>query len=336
MSNKYMVVDTEFHHIPWTAAQKAKGLPDGDLKFNSIVQNPDVAYQKVFDIQGCVRHMEECGVDMALIGLGTWTVADLETCRTINDELAKLVQTYPGKFIPMAHVPYLEGRPALDELERSITELGLKGVTVSTSQGETRLDDERLIPFFKKVSELSIPVLVHPSVRIPIWGGDKYFMSGGVSREYDIIKALVEVLCGVLPEFPDLTFIFSHYGGGAPFLLGRIMSWYTPKNTRIPKEMIGKPKTYDQFVDYGLKESFDAAFDKIYFNVAGTGGWMPALKQALMVLKPERLCFGSDYPWEMGRASDLKAYINAIERMELPEEAKKKILGGNMLELFKM
>ncbi len=137
MSNKYVVVDTEFHHIPWAAAQKAKGLPAGDLKFNSIVQNPDVAYQKVFDIQGCVRHMEECGVDMALVGLGTWTVADLETCRTINDELAKLVQTYPGKFIPMAHVPYLEGRPALDELERSIIELGLKGVTVATSQGET-------------------------------------------------------------------------------------------------------------------------------------------------------------------------------------------------------
>jgi len=336
MSNKYVVVDTEFHHIPWTAALKAKGLPDGDLKFNSIVQNPDVAYQKVFDIQGCVRHMEECGVDMALVGLGTWTVADLETCRTINDELAKLVQTYPGKFIPMAHVPYLEGQPALVELERSITELGLKGVTVATSQGETRLDDEELRPFFKKVSDLSIPVLVHPSVRIPIWGGDKYFMSGGVSREYDIIKALVEVLCGVLPDFPDLTFIFSHYGGGAPFLLGRIMSWHTPEFPGIPKEMIGKPKTYNQFVEYGLKESFDALFNKIYFNVAGTGGWMPALKQALMVLKPERLCFGSDYPWEMGRASDLKAYINAIERVDLPEEAKKRILGGNMLELFKM
>jgi len=268
--------------------------------------------------------------------IGTWTVANLETCRTINDELAKLVQTYPGKFIPMAHVPYLEGRPALDELERSITELGLKGVTVATSQGETRLDDEELRPFFKKVSDLSIPVLVHPTVRIPIWGGDKYFMSGGVSREYDIIKALVEVLCGVLPEFPDLNFIFSHYGGGAPFLLGRIMSWYTPNDTGIPKEMIGKPKTYNQFVDYGLKESFDAVFDKIYFNVAGTGGWMPALKQALMVLKPERLCFGSDYPWEMGRASDLKAYIDAIESMDLPDEAKKRILGGNMLELFNM
>ncbi len=62
--------------------------------------------------------MEECGVETALVGLGTWTVADLETCRTINDELAKLAQSYPGKFIPMAHVPYLEGQPALDELER--------------------------------------------------------------------------------------------------------------------------------------------------------------------------------------------------------------------------
>jgi predicted TIM-barrel fold metal-dependent hydrolase len=336
MSDKYVVVDTEFHHVPWKAAQKAKNLPDGDLKFNSIVRNPDAAYRRVFDIQGCVKHMEECGVDIALVGLGTWTVANLETCRAINDELAKLSDLYPKKFIPMAHVPYMEGQPAVEELNRAVNDLGLRGVTVVTSQGDARLDDESLRPFFKKVGELAIPVLVHPTVRIPVWGGDKYFMSGGVSREYDIIKALVEVLYGVLPDFPDLTFIFSHYGGGAPFLLGRIMSWYTPDNAGIPKDMIGKPKTYEQFVEYGLKKGFDDLLDRIYFNVAGTGGWIPALKQALTVLRPDRLCFGSDYPWEMGRASDLKAYIAAIETMGIPEEDKKRILGGNMLELFQM
>ena len=62
---------------------------------------------------------------------------------------------------------------------------------------------------------------------------------------------------------------------------------------------------------------------------------MTALKQALMVLKPERICFGSDYPWEMARPSDLKAYINGIKRLDIPERDKVNILGGNVLRLFK-
>ena len=63
MPKKYVVVDTEFHHIPWEAAKKAKDLPDGDLKFKNIVQKPDIAYRKVFDRETCIRHMEESGSD---------------------------------------------------------------------------------------------------------------------------------------------------------------------------------------------------------------------------------------------------------------------------------
>ena len=95
VAKKYVVIDTEFHHIPWAAAQKAKGLPDGDLKFRRIVETPDAAYKRVFDIEGCVRHMEECGVDMALIGLATWTDAGLDVCKIINDGQAKLSERLP-------------------------------------------------------------------------------------------------------------------------------------------------------------------------------------------------------------------------------------------------
>jgi predicted TIM-barrel fold metal-dependent hydrolase len=160
-------------------------------------------------------------------------------------------------------------------------------------------------------------------------------MSGSVSREYDIIKAFVEVLCGVLPEFPDLNFMFSHYGGGVPFLLGRIMSWYGPPVKGIPKEKVGLPKTIREFEDYGLKKGFNELLDRIYYDMAGTGGWMPAVKQALMVLKPDRLCFATDYPFEMSRPADLKAYIAGIKRLDIPEKDKVNILGGNARRLFK-
>lgn len=334
MSRKYEVIDAEFHHVPWEGARKAEGVSDGDIDFSSRVNKPNAAYRRIFDIGISIRHMRACGVDMALIGLAPWIEPGIEVCRAINNGLAKVVQDYPGLFIPLAHVPYLEGQQALDELERAINELGLKGVTVMTSLREVRLDDRRLLPFFRKVSRLAIPVVVHPSVKIPIWGGDKYQMSGSVSREYDIIKAFVEVLQGVLPDFPDLKFLFSHYGGGVPFLLGRIMSWYQPKGGHVSKEKRGLPNTIREFEEYGLKKYFNKLLDQVYFNMAGTGGWMPAVRQALLAIGPERLCFGSDYPFEMSREADLKAYIRGIKQLDIPHKAKAKILGGNIRRLF--
>ncbi len=159
-------------------------------------------------------------------------------------------------------------------------------------------------------------------------------MSGSVSREYEIIKCFVEVISGVLPEFPDLNFIFAHYGGGVPFLLGRIMSWHCPANAGVPKEKIGVPKTIREFEEFGLMKDFSNLLDRCYFDMAGSGGWIPALRQALIAMKPERLCFGTDYPFEMSHPSDMKAFISEIEALEISEEDKKKMLGGNIKRLF--
>ena len=220
-------------------------------------------------------------------------------------------------------------------MERAITELGLKGVTVMTSDRGVRLDDKQLKPFFKRVSRLRIPVFVHPTVS-SLWGGEKYYMYGSVSREYEIIKSFVEVLSDVLPEFPDLNFLYAHLGGGVPLLLGRIMSWHCPENAGLPKERIGQPKTIREFEDYGLKKGFDKLLDRVYFDLAGSGGWIPAVKQALLGLKPSRLCFATDYPHEMGRPEDMKAFIAGIKKLDIPERDKAKILGGNLRRLFKL
>ncbi len=338
MPKKYLVVDGQFHHIPMEVFKKAtasKSEIAKKLLGRSKTPQHKIAWGRLFGIETSIRHMEDCGVDSALVGLAPWTEYGFEVCQGLNNALARLAKEYPGKFIPLAHVPFLEGQAALDELERAINGLGLKGVTVLTSQRGIRLDDKQLRPFFKQVSRLGVPVVVHPTTGGIVWGGEKYQMSGSVSREYEIIKCFVEVLSGVLPEFPDLNFLFAHYGGGVPFLLGRIMSWHTPDNGGIPEEKIGLPKTIKEFEDYGLKRSFNKLLDRVYFDMAGTGGWMPAVKQALLSIKPERLCFATDYPYEMSRPGDLKGYIRGIKRLDIPDEDKARILVGNLRKLFK-
>lgn len=341
MENRYVVIDAQFHFLPREACKMSEEIvseAEDIKKLQARIKDPafNRVYQRLYDIETTIAYMEECGVDMILAGLSAWNTAGLEVCKVINDGLAELSDEYPGKFIPLAHVPYSEGRPAIDELERAISELGLKGVTVLTSERGIRLDDEQLKPFFKKVSQLRIPLVVHPTTKTPLWGGEKYYMSGSVSREYEIIKSFVEVLSGVLPEFPDLNFLFAHYGGGVPFLMGRIMSWHSPAHADIPKEKAGLPKTLREFEDYGLKEDFDKLIDRIYFDMAGAGGWMPAVKQALLAIRPERLCFGTDYPFEMSRSKDLKTYIDGIKGLSIPEDDKINILGGNLKEMFEV
>lgn len=341
MKRRYQVIDAEFHLVPQEAATRAEKISpkrsDGK-KYHARLFDPSrrSALEEITDLDRVLKHMEVCGVEMAMIGQASWSIMGTEICKAHNDALRGLVERIPGKFIPLATISYVEGQRAVDELTRAVEELGLKGVTLLTSQHGVRLDDEKLKPFFEKARDLGIPVAVHPVTIKPLWGGEKYQMSGSVSREYEIIKAFVEVLCGVLPEFPELNFIFSHYGGGVPFLLGRIMSWYYPPDKDLPKEKIDNPKTIKEFEELGLREGFWRLFDRIYFNMAGTGGWMPAVKQALMVIKPDRLCFGSDFPHEMSRPKDFKGYLDGIKKVDIEEKDKVKILGGNIKRLFKL
>ncbi|MFC1867416.1 amidohydrolase family protein [Thermodesulfobacteriota bacterium] len=340
MEKRYEVIDAQFHYLPREACRMSEEIvSDAEeiKKLQARIKFPAFTpvYHKIYDIEKTIAHMEECGVDRILAGLATWNTAGHDICKAINNGLAELVKEHPGKFIPLAHVSILQDQAGVDELDRAINDLGLKGVTILTSEKDTRLDDRRLWPFYKKVMELHVPVVVHPTTKSPLWGGTKYFLSGSVSREYEIAKSFVEVLSGVLPEFPDLNFLFAHYGGGVPFLLGRIMSWHTPEQSGIPKDKISLPKTIREFEDYGLKEDFDRLLDRIYFDMAGTGGWMPAVSEALLAIKPERLCLGSDYPFEMSRPEDLKAYINGIKGLDIPETDKAKILGENIKALFK-
>lgn len=342
-SDSHVVVDAQFHYVPAEVFRKVDETVFESKEGRALQEKnraPETqakpATKRLQHIEQSLQHMDDCGVDMAMIMMPGWTVAGVEVCRILNNGLAKAAKEYPGRFLPMAAVPFLEGQRSLDELERIKNELGLRGVSIMTNQRGIRLDDEQLKPFFQKVSQLDIPVVIHPPTQDKgLWGGTKYDMDSTVSREYDVAKCFVEVMCGVLPEFPDLKFVFPHYGGGVPSLLGRIMCWYTPpERSGIAKGKVKIPMTHREFEESGVKSYFDRLMDRCYFDLAGTGGWMPEVKHACSVIKPGRMAFASDYPHEMRQPEDCKAYIDGIKGLNIPEEDKIKILGGNMLSLF--
>lgn len=341
---KPIVVDAQFHHVPReifkkvdeTAFTTREGriLQEANRNQKTLARRSTRLLQ---DLEGTLRHMDDCGIDVAMIQMPNWSIAGMEVCRVLNDGLADLASRNPCRFLPLATVPYVFGQDSIDELERVKNELGLKGLGIMTGQQGIRLDDDRLKDYFTKVAELDLPLVVHPSTHEKdLWGGAKYQMSSGISREYEIIKCFTEVLNGVLPEFPELSFVFAHYGGGVPFLLCRIMSWYRPpEGAGMAQPEPEYPLTIREFQELGMQPGFDKLLDRCYFDMAGTGGWMPVAHHALAVIKPDRLAFGSDYPYEMSRTQDVRAYLAGISSLPIPAEDKAKILGTNMLSLFK-
>jgi predicted TIM-barrel fold metal-dependent hydrolase len=280
--------------------------------------------------------MDEAGVDMAVLNQAAWSPQGLEMCRAINDGYAEAGKKYPDRFIPCIHIPLEAGPEVLAEVDRGVNELGMKGLALVSSMSETRLDSETLFPIYEKISQYEIPIVIHPTLRKGLWGGEKYRMEEHVSREYDVAKATVEVLYGVLPRFSDLTFVMPHHGGGIPALKGRVAAHFEPDGWDVPKEIKKRPKTPRELEETGLAEAFEALFGRLYFDTAGFGGWMSITEAASKTIRHDRLCFGTDYPFEIHESRDVKIFVEGIRDLDLPDQEKQNILGENAKRLFKI
>ena len=113
-----------------------------------------------------------------------------------NDDVAKIVEMHPDKFIGFASVdPYRED--AVREIERSVNELGLRGLKlVPYMQGFDPLD-RKVYPIYEKAQELEIPIVIH--------AGMTYVRRGLLQHMHPLY------LEKILLEFPDLKIVLSHF-----------------------------------------------------------------------------------------------------------------------------
>nr|WP_285785260.1 amidohydrolase family protein [Microbispora sp. NBRC 16548] len=93
-----------------------------------------------------IRRMDEHGIDMQIV---SWTspiqlVPDdkaIALCRSANDRLSKAVTAHPDRLQGMAALPWQQPAAAVDELDRAVTDLGLRGVLILGRPGAGFLDD---------------------------------------------------------------------------------------------------------------------------------------------------------------------------------------------------
>lgn len=332
--NKPIVVDTHHHFLPSEAVKFARKTEEIDYLFG--LKRFSIAYAWMQDVERTLRYMDESGMDMVLLNQCSWSPNGLETCRAINDGYRKIQHEHPGKFITCAHVPVHEGAPGLDELKRSIEELGLDGVAFLSSYTNIPIDADIMMDFFERIAEYDVPVVIHPTLRRPLWGGSKYDLATTVSREYDLAKCVVEVLYGILPRFPHLKFLFSHFGGGIQSLKWRIIISHQPEGWDLPSGLRGHALMRRELMERGLWDEFHGRFDKLYFDTAGYGGAPEMMRAAVDSIRRDRITFGTDYPFEFRAPEEVREWIAGIRALAVSDEDKENILGRNVLSLFKI
>lgn len=121
-----------------------------------------------------------------------------------NDYVAETVAAFPDVLLGFCTVDPRKESLAVKELERSVTELGLRGLKLHPIHQGFFPDDPNYVPLFTKAAELGIPVLMHSGYAAAGAGAPG---GGGFQLAYSRPIPHVDSLAA---RHPDLTIIMAH------------------------------------------------------------------------------------------------------------------------------
>jgi aminocarboxymuconate-semialdehyde decarboxylase len=318
-----MIVDFQHHFVPRELIAR-RGFAPGERR--NLVEGGIAKltlHEKLYDIELQLRDMDLAGIDLAVLSCNLGWDAPLEDCRLINDRLAEIQHRHPARFAGLAHAPVHE--PAgLEEVERAVRELGLRGATITSQLNGLSLDAPQLAPFYRMVCALDLAVFVHPA-QIPLGYAlcGEYDLARIIGREVDLQVAVTRVIAGrVMEEFPTLKLVFAHFGGGI---------------AAVEERLVAKAGRFGT-----LRRPFAESFNRLYFDLAGFEGGPIALRCGLAGIRPDRLVFATDYPQDFTGATTqtgkgveaIREYAALVRNLELPDGMAQAILGGTALRLL--
>ena len=322
------IIDIHSHIIPksyWNFLTKSKKSPKigQKAKQHFLWYSDDLKYsidKRMFSIEEKLEAMKKGKIKMqvlsiAMPGVDLFNAADsLPLAKAINDEIAGVVAKYPENFIGMATLPLQDIGEAVDELERSVKSLGLRGVELFSNVAGRTLDDETFWPLYEKMMQLDIPILIHPTKPLMSSVMTDYGLVGVVGFLFDTTLAILRmILAGIFEKKPQLKVILPHLGSTIPYLIGRINNQFNI-NPECRKKISKLPSEY---------------FKLVYIDTAQSL-YEPALLCAFALSGPEKILFGTDYPF-----ADLETSRRSVASA-IPDEHKLKVFNTNARKLFKI
>jgi len=270
-----------------------------------------------------LKDMDEQSVDVQVVSIHTPLFGyDLEPsqgrqlARDVNNEIADMSRQWPQRFAGLATLPVQDVAAAVEELDRAVNVLGLKGAEFDTVVNGLNWDEPQFLPLFKAAEAMGAVLFFHPQPQdnLVLSFTDRYGLANsvGVPVEDALIVATL-IFGGILDACPDLKVCIAHGGGPACFGMGRLdRGWQVRSEARI--HVLHPPSTYQR---------------RLYYDCITNSE--PALRFLIDQVGVDRVVLGSDWPFVAWEPS-APGWVQGLQSLT-PEE-KEKILWKNLEQLL--
>jgi aminocarboxymuconate-semialdehyde decarboxylase len=239
----------------------------------------------------------------------------LDWCRFLNDHLASVQQKWSKRFISMGTLPMQDTEFSIKEMRRCKEDLNIRCFEIGSHIEDRNLDHKSFFPLWEAAQDMNVSFFVHPWDMMGTEKMKNYFLPWLVGMPAETSLAICSMIFGgVFDTFPKLRVMFAHGGGAFPFTVGRVSHGWHARPDLCNINEISDPRKYiGRFWIDGITHDDEA------------------LKFLIQLFGPEKIAYGTDYPFPLG---DLE-HGKFIEQMpDLSSEAKSQILGKTAIEFL--
>jgi aminocarboxymuconate-semialdehyde decarboxylase len=322
------IIDFHDHYYPPKYIEALEKGPSAvrithDAQGNPALHYPgdyNVAVRGHRDIDYREQMLREAGVDTQVITLTTpgthieepATAARLASL--VNDAFARAVADKGGRFVALATLPLNDPAASVVEFRRAIEQLHFRGAMLFSNINGVALHDQRFWKLYEAANEAGAVLHIHPTNPVGVEAMLDYWLMPLVGFLMDTTLAAAGlVFSGVAERFPRIRWVLGHLGGAIPYLAERLDRGYHAFS-ECRKNILQTPSTY-------LKNFY---YDTVNFDPR-------ALELAISFAGVDHILGGSDYPHQIG---SIPKMLESIQALNIPDENKKRILGGNAARLL--
>jgi predicted TIM-barrel fold metal-dependent hydrolase len=253
---------------------------------------------------GSLEDMDANGVASAAVSVtnpGLW-FGDVEQTRKLaresNEFMARLAHDHPGRFGFFAAMPMPDVEATLHEIAHALDTLKADGIGLFTSYVDMWLGNDAFKPVMEELHRRKALVFVHPTAAACCMNLLPDVHPGVMEYGTDTTRAILGLLfSGQAAQFRDIRFVWSHAGGTAPFLAGRIeaaVARLANREKRLPNGAIHEMKRF-------------------FYDIAGAAN-PGALASLFTLVAKSQVLFGTDYP--SGTSRDIIAGLAELKLSE--------------------
>jgi aminocarboxymuconate-semialdehyde decarboxylase len=268
-----------------------------------------------------VERMDSWGLDVqvlsvspVMLGYDRPVEQAIGLCSSINEDIAQMVEEWPGRFAGLATLPLQSPEHAVKELVRAMEELGAVGAQVGTHVNGVNWDSVELFPVLEAAESTGALLFVHPAdVRMQTMLPG-YHLKNTLGNPTETAVAIASLIYGgALDRFPSLRVCFAHGGGVAPWLAGRMdHAGRVRDDARLPSG-----------------RSFGDCLSSLYFDSVTHSP--RALTHLVDAVGAGHVLLGTDFPADMAQTRTVEWF----KRIDSCDDATARaILGDNAVDLL--